>query len=505
MLPRLPPLIDALQPLLFAMVWSGLIMSTGVQRPPAWEDFDAMFRRNEAFLIRHAEDDLRAMDGLRREFTYEPERADYYCTIRRQAQAYWLGALRLSDALKLAAHRLQVNSLPADSLCRNLDAFLDSTRVFVETGAPPYEHSVWYFLKPNLALQYGQEGQRNDSAYQGWSRNLLGSLGVEGRTTTLSALANAVLASAAAAVRYRYERSIPLRGCGFNGIRAHGILSRAYTFRGQQLTAEIVLLAWETHRNPRMTSSSGSVAVDGGVGNWRGVARNVGQHTIRGTASQYMDTVLITKPWSFEYRVIPRTATLTLDKATTLFSHIPNPISISAEGYALSALRIHIPGVRVSRESAGHFIAYPTPSGPAACTAYILAPLPDRSGTDTLCIQPLRACALSPPVLRIAGFGEDGAAIGAALRTASGPALHCADEEHDGLWRLLQCRVSLLRIGEEDRTVTLQGAEAWQGAGIQGLLRAARPGDRLLIDEAIAEGPGAVRVALAPYAVRLTD
>src|SRR5690606_17217133 len=81
---------------------------------------------------------------------------------------------------------------------------------------------------------------------------------------------------------------------------------------------------------------------------WEANASGVGLQTVRGTVTIDMGGQPITQPYEFQYMVGSTGASIQLDKMNVFYIGVPNPITISAAGYAIEDVSVSIPDAKIT-------------------------------------------------------------------------------------------------------------------------------------------------------------
>lgn len=131
----------------------------------------------------------------------------------------------------------------------------------------------------------------------------------------------------------------------FDGFKAIAVPKNSYLLAGQKVEAEISIAAYKTDAKPVVSSNIGRVTkTEDGIAYWENTVSGTGLQTVKGTVSIDMGGKNETRPFEFTYMVGSTGASMQLDKMNVFYIGVPNPVTVSAAGYAMEDIELSIPG-----------------------------------------------------------------------------------------------------------------------------------------------------------------
>lgn len=206
----------------------------------------------------------------------------------------------------------------------------------------------------DLAVKIQEPPKSEDNPGGDWSTGMFYHVPTLGVLALISKMQNDVRSSEAVIINelFKEAEAKPIK---FDAITALAIPQTSYALVGQQVSAQIMVAAYNKSVSPTISTSSGSVKVVDGVGTWTGTASGVGLQTVRGTLSLNLGDRNFTQPWSFQYMVGSAGASLQLDKMNVFYIGVPNPITVTAAGYSLEDVSVTIPGATLTKTGNGKY------------------------------------------------------------------------------------------------------------------------------------------------------
>jgi len=133
----------------------------------------------------------------------------------------------------------------------------------------------------------------------------------------------------------------------FDDLVAIAVPKTSYALEGQEMEANIMLVAYNRNYNPGMSSSVGPVKVENGIGTVKFKASGAGLKTVNGVITREVNGENKSYPYKFEYMVGNAGASLQLDKMMVMYIGVENPVTISASGYNIEDVRPVMPWAQV--------------------------------------------------------------------------------------------------------------------------------------------------------------
>jgi gliding motility-associated protein GldM len=273
----------------------------------------------------------------------------------------------------------------------------------------------------------------------------------------------------------------------FDEIAAIAVPTNSYALVGQKIEAQIMLAAYNKKINPTVNTSSGRVTkVENGVAYWETSASGVGAQTVRGQVSLNMGNKTETRNWEFKYMVGSTGASIQLDKMNVFYIGVKNPITVSAAGYSIEDISVGIPGATITPTGKGKYDVEVT--NPGEIEASINART--EAGIKSVGGMKVRVKTIPDPVAKIAG--KTGGPLGSSVFKAQiGVVAALVNFEFDARFVVTSFEFSYLpKRGEYQGPYAVNGA-VFAGNNVvkQYQENAAKPGDRVFIENIKARGP----------------
>jgi gliding motility-associated protein GldM len=331
--------------------------------------------------------------------------------------------------------------------------------------------------------------EKTDNNPQGdWATGNFYNMPVMAAVTLFSKMQNDIRSSEAIVIDHLFSRSqsVPYK---FDAVRAIATPKTSYVLQGQPVEAEILLAAYNTNVNPRITASTGSVAVKQGVGSWKGTASGLGLQTVRGTVSVDMGSEgMKNETFTFQYMVGTAGASVQLDKMNVFYVGVPNPITVTAAGYSLEDVSISIPGADVSANGLGKYNVT-VPASLISKTVEASINAKDASGPKSVGKMAIRVKRIPDPQARVAGK-PGGGMPAASFRVQDGVIAVLENFDFEAKFRVTGFTFSMApKRGEYVGPFTVAGPQFRANKDVEAAMARAKPGDRIFIEEIRGVGP----------------
>lgn len=276
----------------------------------------------------------------------------------------------------------------------------------------------------------------------------------------------------------------------FDAITAIAVPKTSYALQGQKVEAEIMVAAYNKSVNPSITSSSGQIKIENGVGHWTGSASGVGMQTVRGQISLNLGSRTISQPWDFQYMVGTTGASIQLDKMNVFYIGVPNPITVSAAGYSMEDVSISIPGAEVRPAAARGKGAYDiVVSKPGDVMASIIAKKRE-GGTAEVGKMKIRVKYIPDPEPQVGGK-PGGLMAASVFRVQTGVAAELKNFEFDARYKVLSYSITVTKRRDPDLKgpYVVNGAYFASNPTVKTIFEQLKPGDRIYVDDIKVLGP----------------
>ena len=292
------------------------------------------------------------------------------------------------------------------------------------------------------------------------------------------------------------------RDLKFDTTAAVAVPSTTYALVGDKIQASILMASFNTTNQPEVSISQGGgnkKPAKNGVIEWETVASGTGMQTVKGTVT-LRGTAQgdITRPWSFEYMVGQTGASIGLDKMNVMYIGVPNPITVSAAGYAIGDVYLNVPAGVTQSGSDGHFVINCTNPSPNMTIDIMAKPKTKDGAAVKVGSSPYRVKYIPNPTVYLLNK-KDGNLSAAAFRQAIAPIAVLENFEYEAKFRIVEFQFSmyLKSTGEVTNTYTVKSTTACRfgdNPDVAKLQARAKSGDRLFIEGIKGVGPdGKVR------------
>lgn len=272
----------------------------------------------------------------------------------------------------------------------------------------------------------------------------------------------------------------------FDDLAAIAVPKTSYALEGQDMEANVMLVAYNKSYNPSMTSSAGPVKVENGIGTLKFKASGAGLKTVNGVITREVKGENKSYPYKFEYMVGNAGASLQLDKMMVMYIGVDNPVTLSASGYNIEDVKPGMPWATVK-------------AGPSKGTYLVNV---DKPGTFDYSIDAVSRGGntggkIGAGKIRVKNIPAPNATVGgrqggtiptASAKAQQGVVAKLEDFVFETQFKVTSFRFTLWpRIGDPLQ-VNVAG-NLFTGRECQELVQRSKPGDRWLIENVQAVGP----------------
>jgi hypothetical protein len=302
------------------------------------------------------------------------------------------------------------------------------------------------------------------------------------------------------------REATPKCGCCWQAIAGLAIPISSYVNPGASVQATIGIAAYDRSANIRkITTSSGRVAaIKDGIVTWKAIAGPPGDHPVSGYIWIKIDTVLRKLPWTFSYTSGGPSATLILDKASTVYRGISNSITLNVEpGISTGELQLQVTGATVSTAEKGTYSIFVTKPGVKSVFARIISKH-STGEADTIGGLQLKVKDLPLPVATI-GSSIARSIRCSELKNAASLSLIAPDQDLLLAYKIISYEFSYLKEGERKVSAPfrINGPAYTTHPPVQEYLQHAEPGDKIFIGDITAQEPGGRIIHPAPASFNL--
>lgn len=205
--------------------------------------------------------------------------------------------------------------------------------------------------------------QKPNTLGKNWQEYMFENMPVAAAVTLLSKLQNDVR-HAEGQVLHTLISNIDLKDIRVNKLSAFVVPEKTTLYPGERFTANIVMAAVDTTRQPEIYVNGSRV--HSANGQYSFTAGGVGDHRFSGYIQmRNAKGDILRREFSQKYSVIPVPggATLAADLMNVLYAGYRNPISVSVPGVPLNAVSVSMSGGSLTTTGAGRYIAVPSAVG----------------------------------------------------------------------------------------------------------------------------------------------
>lgn len=249
-----------------------------------------------------------------------------------------------------AATRLFVDEKRGDEIKKRLQEYV----AFVtDRFTDPQEKES---LKKQMPIQIIDPKPSEDNPSGSWAFGTFHNIPVVAAIAMFSKFQNDVKNAEAIALNALYSH-IGDDKIIFDNLEAIAVPKTSYALEGQDMEANIMLVAYNKSYNPNMTSSVGPVKVENGIGVVKFKASGAGVKTVNGVITREVNGEIKSYPYKFDYAVGSAGASLQLDKMNVMYIGVPNPLTLSASGYNIEDVRLNMPWATLKSTGKGTYDA----------------------------------------------------------------------------------------------------------------------------------------------------
>lgn len=297
----------------------------------------------------------------------------------------------------------------------------------------------------------------------------------------------------------------------FDTTAAIAVPKTTYALQGDKIEASILIAAFNKSNKPSVSISQGGGekkdAVNGVVP-WETVAAGTGLQTVKGTITLKREGGDIIKNWEFSYMVGTTGASMQLDKMNVFYIGVPNPVTVSAAGYAVEDVYLTLPtgsGATVDGTNGHYSITVSQQTNDFVVT--IMAKSKVQGGAPTKVGEShLRVKYIPDPIATVAGI-QSGAIAASNVRVQIAPIAVLKDFVYDAKFKITEFQFTLQRRGMDLQgpypVKNAEGARFSDSKDVSTWMSKLKPGDRIYIEGIKGVGPDKRSRSLSPIILSL--
>jgi gliding motility-associated protein GldM len=376
-----------------------------------------------------------------------------------------------------AATRLFVEEKRGDEIKKRLQ---DYVSFLVSKFDDPKEQEA---LKSQMPIQLKDPKTSEDNPTGSWTFGTFHNIPVVASIAMFSKFQNDVKNAEAIALNSMFKH-IDDKMITFEDMVAIAVPKTSYALEGQEMEANVMLVAYNKNYNPAMQSSAGPVKVENGIGTVKFKASGAGVKVVNGVITREVNGENKAYPYKFEYMVGSAGASLQLDKMNVMYIGVDNPLTLSASGYNIEDVSLSLPGAELKSTGKGTYIANVAKEGTIEWA--INAKGRTGGGVSKIGGGKIRVKMIPNPQATILGRSS-GLAPTAQIKVQTGIVAKVDGFDFETSFRVTKFRFTWVPKIGDPKEIEVIGA--YFNADVKNVLGRVRPGDRLIIENIKAIGP----------------
>ncbi|NUM32394.1 MAG: gliding motility protein GldM [Bacteroidetes bacterium] len=292
-------------------------------------------------------------------------------------------------------------------------------------------------------------------------------------------------------------RNIDKKKVSFDRLEAKVIANSTAVMVGSEYKAEVLLVASNSKSENPVVVGGRTLPMEDGKGIYTARPSNQGTFKWGGSIQVKGPEGVVTYPFEAEYQAFQGAATISADAMNVLYIGLENPISIAVAGYTPNDIVATISGGSLSRTGKG-WVAKVTTPGKATITASVKVKDGSvrRMGSMEYRIKNV------PKPESMFGALESGNYPAAALLGQNSITASMPNFVFEGI-RWVVTKYACAYVPRRGQAEFFNGAGASITGQIKSAITRAKRGDKILVDEIMAQGPGGITKKLAPIAINI--
>lgn len=274
---------------------------------------------------------------------------------------------------------------------------------------------------------------------------------------------------------------------------AVAVAPTSYILVGQQYTADVFLTASDSKANPEVSVGGQSLKIVDGKGLYTVSASREGEFKWVGTVKvkQADGTMKEYKTKEQVYTVARPSAVVSPDKMNVFYIGVPNPVSVSAPGFAKDKIKVSISAGSITG-SGGTFSVNVTQPGKVTVT---VTGMLDGGKSTVLGTSEFRTKRIPPPIVKFSA--KAGGSITAAEAKVQNR-IFAVLEDFDFEAKFTIERFKLYIVKPRADAIALESTSNSFTPAMTAAMQGIIPGSRIVFDDIYATGPDNVRRSLTP-------
>ncbi len=284
----------------------------------------------------------------------------------------------------------------------------------------------------------------------------------------------------------------------FDKVVAKIIPKSGFVMSGGKFEADVMLVAYDSKQQNDVIINGNTITPEGGVAKYEATASGQGTQKVSGYIDFQGKDGNKKLPFETEYTVFKGAATISATKMNVMYIGLDNPVSISVPGFPPSSVIATISaGGRLVKKSSTDYIVKVTRRGKVTISVSVK----DEKGTKSMGKAEFRVRNIPKPVAQL-GTLQNGQVSSVGTIRANANRIYGSLGEgfaYEGIKYTVIDYVFLF-VPRRGEPKTIRGRGQNLNAAMKRLVSRMRSGDRILLDQIRAKGPGGTR-NLAPVII----
>jgi gliding motility-associated protein GldM len=360
---------------------------------------------------------------------------------------------------------------------------------------PKIDTSVVANLEKNSALR-AQDPPKEGQKQVSWASMYLTHSPLAGVTALLVKIQSDAK-NLEAEVLNELLKQIDAQTIKFDAVEAKVIAESSYIMAGSAYEADIVLMALNTTAQPKIVVNGNVIPVEGGKGKYRVTAPgSAGVHKVDGYIEVEGPDGIEQKKFSTEWQSFQPAATISADAMNVLYIGLDNPISVSVPGFRaedVQAVMTAGTGTLTKAQGTGKYVAKVQRVQGSKTKITANVKMPDGTSRKMGEME-YRIREVPNPEPMFGSLGSGAHAKGALLAQRTLNASLGSGFAFEGVnFRVTKFAALLVPKTGQARMIPVSGNSLQAVAAV---VNAARAGDKLIIADVEADGPGGIKKKL---------
>ena len=409
------------------------------------------------------------------------------------------GETELIEADNIELHANYFFKNPEDAKAKELTDKVNSTRekllglLKTSNGVVVKESDIIRIkLLTNLKTDYDKTN------YPGWAEMYFEHSPLAGVITMLTKIQNDCRNTEADIIDL-LASSVDVDKATFDRLEAKVIANSSAVMVGSEYRAEVLLVASNSTSDNPVIVGGRELPMEEGAGVYTARPSNAGTFTWGGVIRVKGPSGVKDYDFKADYQAFQGGATISADAMNVLYIGLDNPISISAAGYSPEDIVATMTGGSLTRGAKGAYVAKVTAAGKA--TINVSVRMKKDNSVRPMGSKEYRIKSVPKPESMF-GTLESGSAPAAALLAQNTIRAVLPNFVFEGV-TFTVTKYAALYVPKRGNAEGVAGVGSAITTQLKSFITRAKRGDKVLVDEIEAVGPGGIKKRLAPIAITI--